>query len=89
MFIKLNPIKHAHISSVETTWERFDNMMIANLKILREENLDITDFSVSFKQINFTQSLSRSLNNKAGRTREQLSQTAKKGVDKGKKVSPV
>lgn len=74
------------IFSVETTWKRYDNMTLLSVIPLRDENADITDFTVTFKQLNFTTSLSRSLENAAGRTRDELAEIANKGVDKGKKV---
>lgn len=75
--------------TVETTWKRYENMIIIDVQPLRDNNADITDFTVRFKQINVTASLYRSYENAAGRTREQLSEIAKKGLDKGKKVSTI
>lgn len=75
--------------TVETTWKRYENMVITNVQPLRDNNADITDFTLSFKQINVTASLYRSYNNAAGRTRQQLAEIVKKGVDKGKKVSTI
>lgn len=72
--------------TVETTWKRYDNMAIVNIMPLRDENADITDFTVTFKQLNFAQTLTTSLNNYLGRTRQELSAVANKGLDKGKKV---
>lgn len=69
--------------SVETTYERFDDMVIQDLAPLRDKNADITDFTVTFKQMRFTNSLYRSYENAAGRTREQLAKIQKKGVQKG------
>lgn len=79
--------KSKAIFSVETTYERFDNMAIIDLIPNRDGNADITDFSVTFKQLNFTETITRDLNNAIGRTREQLAEIAKKGLDKGKKVA--
>lgn len=75
--------------SVETTWKRFDNMIVTNIQALRDENADITDFSVSFKQLDVTQSLYRDYKNAAGRTREELAKTVRKGVDKGQEVKTI
>lgn len=72
--------------TVETTWKRYDNMAITDVTPVRDENADITDFTVSFKQMNFAKTLTRSLENYTGRTRQELSQVVNKGVDKGKKV---
>lgn len=75
--------------SVETTWERFDNMIITDVTPIRDNNADITDFTVSFKQILITSSLVRNLNNAAGRTRQQLAEVAQKGLDKGQEASAI
>lgn len=77
------------LMTVETTWKRYDNMAISNLKPLRDDNLDITDFRVTFKQLNFAESTIINLNNTAGRTRQQLASVVKKGVDKGLEVSTI
>lgn len=78
--------KSRAIFSVETTYRRYDNMVITSATPLRDENADITDFTLTFKQLNFTTSLYRSYENVAGRLRQQLAQTANKGLDKGREV---
>ena len=78
--------KSEALFTVETTWKRYDNMTVIDVAPLRDENADITDFTVTFKQMQFTTSLVRDLNNAAGRTREQLAAMSNKGVDKGKEV---
>lgn len=75
--------------SVETTWERYDNMIITDVTPIRDGNADITDFTVSFQQISITTSLVKSLENVAGRTRQQLAEVAQKGLDKGQEVSAI
>lgn len=75
--------------TVETTWERFNNMIITDVTPIRDNNADITDFTLSFKQISITSSLVKSLDNAAGRTRQQLAQVSKKGLDKGQEVSTI
>ena len=70
------------IFSVETSWKRYDNMSILNVVPVRDKNLDITDFKITLQQINYTYSLSTSIN-AAGRTRTQLAEEANKGTDKG------
>lgn len=77
------------LMTVETTWKRYDNMVITNVKPIRDENLDITDFRVSFKQIYFTSSNIIDLDNAAGRTRQQLAAVSKKGIDKGQEVTTI
>lgn len=72
--------------TIETTWKQYENMAVMDIQPVRDNNADITDFTITFKQINVTASLYRSYDNAAGRTRQQLSEVAKKGVDKGKQV---
>lgn len=72
--------------TVETTWKRYDNMLITDVTPVRDENADITDFTVSFKQIETAVTQTTNLKNYLGRTRQELSEIASKGVDKGKKV---
>ena len=75
--------------SIETTYKRFDNMAILLLMPKRDENADITDFTVSFKQIRFTESKSESINNAAGRTALQMSKPVNKGLCKGLEVNAI
>lgn len=77
------------VFTVETTWKRYNNMLITDITPIRDNNADITEFSVSFKQINFTASLVENINNATGRTRQQLAQMANKGVDKGTKKETI
>lgn len=81
--------KSKALFTVETTWKAYNNMAITNIKPIRDDNLDITDFRVTFKQLNFASTTIINLNNKAGRTRQQLAQKVQKGVDKGKEVNTI
>ena len=81
--------KSEAIFTVETTWKRYDNMLIQKVMPVRDSNADITNFSVTFKQMNFTQSRYESLKNAAGRTRQQLAKTVSKGIDKGEQAEAV
>lgn len=72
--------------TVETTWKRYDNMVITSVKPLRDENADITDFTLTFKQINRAITETTNLKGAAGRLSQQLAKTNKKGLDKGKEV---
>lgn len=74
--------------TVETSWKRYDNMVIQSLTPLRDNNADITDFTITFKQIRKTASLSRRLD-ASGRVVEQSAPTSNKGVDKGKSVEAI
>lgn len=75
--------------SVETTWKRYDNMIIQKITPLRDNNADITDFSITFKQISITYSKVESIKDVAGRLKAQAAQTTKKGIDKGKEVKTI
>lgn len=72
--------------TVETRWKRFDNMVIQKVTPLGDNNADITDFSITFKQIGITTSKSESIKDVAGRLKDQAAQITKKGIDKGKEV---
>lgn len=75
--------------TVETSWKRYDNMVITSVKPLRDDNADITDFTITFKQINRAVTETTNLKGAAGRLSQQLAKTNKKGTDKGKEVSTV
>ena len=81
--------KSQAVFSVETTWKRYDNMLIQKITPIRDSNADITEFSVVFKQMNFAQSRYETLNNAAGRTRQQLLKQVNKGIDKGSQAEAV
>lgn len=73
--------------SVETRWKRYDNMVIQKITPLADNNADITDFSITFKQISITTSKSESIKDVAGRLKDQSAAITKKGIDKGKEVN--
>lgn len=75
--------------SVETTWKRFDNMVVQSVVPMRDNNADITEFTITVKQINFVQSKTETLEAVAGRMKEQAAAVSDKGVDKGQEVSNV
>lgn len=75
--------------TIETTWKSFDNMVLQSVKPIRDDNADITDFKATFKQMNFASTTVINLNNKAGRTRQQLAKRVKKGLDRGLKVNTI
>ena len=72
--------------TVETSWKRYDNMVIQKIVPLRDNNADITDFTVTFKQISRTTTLAESVKKAAGRLKDQTSTVAQKGIDKGKET---
>lgn len=79
--------KSKALFSVETTFERFDNMVITDLTPLRNDSADMAQFSVTFKQLNFAKTISTTAQDAVGRLSNMLKQPQNKGVDKGKAVS--
>ncbi len=75
--------------TVETTWKRFDNMTIQSVTPNRNENADITEFTVVVKQMNFTQTKNDSVENVIGRLKEMTSKTVNKGTTKGQEVPTI
>ena len=75
--------------SVETSWKRYDNMVVLSLQPKRDRNADITEFSVTFKQMEFTESKVESLAEYKNRIELQKAQVANKGVEKGEEISMV
>jgi hypothetical protein len=74
--------------TIETRWKRFDNMYIQDVTVTGEDNADITEFQVTFKQLNFTHSEVVSIN-AAGRTQQQYYEEANKGIDNGTKLETI
>lgn len=72
--------------TVETSWKRYDNMVITNVTPVRDNNADITDFKVTLKQLSFTQTKTVTIK-AAGRTQQQLAKEVDKGTDKGLKTN--
>lgn len=79
--------KSQALFTVDTSWKRYNNMVVQSIRAVRDESADITKFSITCKQLSFVESKVNDLNNTARRTREQLEKAKKKGVDKGTKVS--
>lgn len=75
--------------SVETTWKRFDNMVVESITPDRDNNADVTTFTITVKQISFTQTKNDIVENVVGRMKEMLSPIENKGVDKGQKVDTI
>lgn len=75
--------KSKALFSVETSWERYDNMVLKSMIPMRDNSLDISDYTLTFQQINFVQSMVLDLKNTAARTRQQIAQTQNKGTQKG------
>lgn len=73
--------------TVETTWKRFNNMAVQSISVRRDNNADITDFSVTFKQISTVSTLTETLDEYKNRMEQQKAAIDDKGEDKGEKIS--
>lgn len=74
--------------AVETRWKRFDNMYIQDVVVVGEDSADITEFQVTFKQMNFASSQAVKINAE-GRTQQQYWEATNKGLDNGTKVETI
>lgn len=74
------------VFTVETSWKIYNNLIIEDITALRDNNADITDFTITFKQVGITTSKSESIKDVAGRLQAQAAQVTQKGIDKGKEV---
>lgn len=72
--------------SVETTWKRFDNMVVQSIEARRDRNADITEFTITCKQISFANTLTESKEEYVNRMEQQKAKAVNKGVDKGTKI---
>ena len=75
--------------SIETSWRRYDDMAITSVVPFRDNNADITDFTVTFKQIKKVSSYTIGLEDVAGRLKQQKAEIIEKGVDKGMEVDTI
>lgn len=73
--------------SVETTWKRYDNMVVVSIQPKRDNNADITEFTATFKQINTTQTKTETIEEYYNRVEQMKSASIDKGKDKGTKIS--
>lgn len=75
--------------SVETTWKRYDNMVVQSVTPKRDNNADITEFTVVCKQLEFASSRVETIEEYKNRTQMQKSDVVNKGVVKGEELPPV
>lgn len=75
--------------SVETTWKRYDNMVVQSVTPKRDNNADITEFSIVCKQMEFTSSKVETIDEYKNRVQLQKAQTVNKGAVKGEQISMV
>lgn len=73
--------------SVETTWKRYDNMVVQSVQPKRDNNADITEFSITVKQINTTFSRVETPEEYSNRYDQQISTPIDKGEIKGEKIT--
>ena len=79
--------KSRALFSVETTWKRYDNMAILSLQPRRDKNADITEFSITFKQISTAETLTETLEEYKTRIEQQSASVVDKGIEKGETIS--
>ena len=73
--------------SVETTWKRYDNMVVQSVTPKRDNNADITEFTVTCKQMEFATSKVETIEEYKNRTQLQKAEATNKGAVKGTKIS--
>lgn len=78
--------KSRALFSVETTWKRYDNMVIQSLQPKRDNNADITEFSITFKQLSFAQTMTESAEEYKNRVEQMKSEKVNKGIEKGEAI---
>ena len=61
-------------------------MAIVSVVPFRDNNADITDFTVTFKQLNKVSSYTENLDKVAGRLKQEKAEIIDKGIDKGMEV---
>lgn len=69
--------------SVETTWKRYDNMIVQKVQAKRDNNADITEFSITFKQISLVGVYTETIEQSANRMIQARSPIANKGLENG------
>lgn len=79
--------KARKLFTVETSWKRYDNMVIQSIQARRDNNADITEFSVTFKQLAFTQTLTESIQEYTNRMEQQRAKVTNKGLVEGQLTS--
>lgn len=75
--------------SVETTWKRYDNMVVQSITPKRDNNADITEFSITCKQMEFVFSKVETIEEYKNRTQLQKASATNKGAVKGEQISMV
>lgn len=72
--------------SVETTWKRYDNMIVEKITPTRDNNADITEFTLTVKQVNFAETMVKDYREAANRVEQQKTSIVDKGIEKGEDI---
>lgn len=75
--------------SIETTWKRYDDMVLQSVIPNRDNLADITEFQATFKQVLTVESKTESIENVAGRMKQQAASQVSHGEDKGEYIGDV
>lgn len=79
--------------SIETTWKRYDNMVVQSIQARRDKNADITEFTITCKQITFANTLTASAENEAleyvNRRQQEMSSVVDKGLESGTETGDI
>lgn len=73
--------------SVETTWRRYDNMVVESIEARRDRNADITELTITCKQLSFANTLTETVEQYKNRMLNQRADEVVKGLEKGSPVS--
>lgn len=72
--------------TVETTWKRYDNMLVEKITPMRDNNADITEFSITLKQVKYAETQTIKQGESANRVEQQKSDIVDKGLEKGENI---
>lgn len=73
--------------SVETTWKRYNNMIVEKVIPNRDNNADITEFTVTVKQVQYAETKMENVGETANRVEQQNSSIVNKGIEKGEAIN--
>lgn len=72
--------------SVETTWKRYDNMIVERITPSRDNNADITEFSITVKQVNYAETQTVNVSDTTNRVEQQSVLVVNKGLEQGEEI---
>lgn len=83
-FLKLQGLWKAGLPiTLKTSWRTYEDMIITSVKPMRDNNADVTEFTVTLKQLQLTQSLTMSKKTAKERTANQKSEEVDNGKTSG------